>query len=64
MTQMLRTIRTRASEGVGSDVDLLVQKARTQAGVERILVVYGADAARIYVEGEKAVRPRPVERPS
>ena len=55
----LKTIRARAAQGSDDNqVDLLVQKARTQAGVERILVVYEDKTAHIYVEGEPAARPR------
>lgn len=47
----LKTIHARAPKS-SDEVELLVLKARQQAGVERILVVYEAQAAHIYVEGE------------
>lgn len=43
----------------GSEIESLVNEARTQAGVERILVVYEESSAQIYVEGEKPRRTRP-----
>jgi hypothetical protein len=57
----VRTIHARGAKG-SSQVEQLVQQARTQAGVERILVVYEAQAAHIYVEGEAPSRPRPQAR--
>ncbi len=60
----LKTIRARAAKGT-ENIDLLVQKARTQAGVERILVVYDEkQTAHIYVEGEPAPKSRHTARAS
>ena len=55
----LKKIHARAVRG-SEQVDALLEKARTQAGVERILVVYEQETAHIYVEGEQ-LRARPTQ---
>lgn len=45
-----KTIHARGSRG-SAQLDQLVDKVRTQDGVERILVVYEQESAHIYVEG-------------
>lgn len=48
---VLKTIHAKGPKG-SELIESQVRKARTQAGVERILVVYEAEATHIYVEGE------------
>lgn len=48
---VLKTIHAKGPQSA-EFVETQLRKARTQAGVERILVVYDAEAAHIYVEGE------------
>lgn len=43
-------------------VEEVVEKARCEEGVDRILVVYEGDDARVYVEKEK--RPRKASAPT
>lgn len=60
---VLKTIHAKGPKG-SSNIEGLVEKARTQAGVERILVVYEADTAHIYVEGEPSAHKKPAAQAS
>lgn len=53
----VRAIRARGTTG-SEAIEQVVQKARAKAGVDRILVVYGEQSARIYVEDD-STPPRP-----
>lgn len=50
----LMKVRARNTAGSDKVVESLVEKARSQAGAERILVVYEENAACVYFEAARA----------
>jgi hypothetical protein len=58
-----KSICSRLRTSATPAVDEVVEKARAEAGVERILVVYEPNSARVYVEkGEKKGGGPPLQR--
>jgi hypothetical protein len=54
----LITVRAKTQEAVRAEAAQRAQALTESSACERLLVVYGADAARMYVEGALPGRPR------